>query len=120
MAAIDLYQDQIDAAEAALRGLGLDDADFNTAESHLDTRSNAQGEIDRLRTHQFYSRAFQLISQMNAQAASSDKKIACSEYLRAFAVFVAEHTLTLQHEHSTPEEIVDHLPEDLGTQALLQ
>jgi len=104
-----LQQDQQDIAdaEAALASLGLSQANYNQALAQLVKRRNALQDIQKIQQNQFYSDAFNLISQVQNASAQTDKVVAISQFLRSFAEYVATQTQSLEATHSTIKSIVD-------------
>lgn len=112
-----LQQDQqaIQQAEAALAALGpLTSATFDQAFQLLVQRKNAQDDIKKYQTNQFYPDAFNLVSQAQ-NAGQGDKVVTISQFLRQFAEYVATQTQSLEPTHSTVKSIVDAIPPMTGS-----
>jgi hypothetical protein len=104
-------QQAIANAEAALVALGpLSSSNFNQALTQLIIRRNAQLEIQTLQSKQFNPDAFNLIGQVQAANAQTDKVLVISTFLRTFAEYIATETQALQGAHPTVKEIVDNIP----------
>lgn len=111
-----LQQDQQDIAqaEAALTALGtLNSSNFDQAFQLLRKRKNAQDDMQKIQSNQFYPDAFNLISQAQ-NAGQGDKVVTISQFLRQFAEYVATQTQSLEPTHSTVKSIVDAIPPMTG------
>ncbi len=104
-----LQQDQQDIAdaEAALATLGLSPANFGAALQQLVKRRNAQQDIQKIQQNQFAPDGFNLINQVQNANAQTDKVVVISQFLRAFAEYIATQTQALEATHSTVKSIVD-------------
>lgn len=108
-----LQQDQQDIAdaEAALVALGpLSSANFDQALVQLAKRRAAQIDIQKYQNEQFRPDAFNLINQIQATTAGSDKISVISLFLRKFAEYAATQTQALEPTHPTVKSIVDAIP----------
>lgn len=113
-----LQQDQQDIAqaEAALTALGtLNSSNFDQALQLLRKRKNAMDDIAKIQQNQFYPDAFNLISQVQAAQAGSDKVVLISQFLRQFAEYVATQTQTLEKTNTAVKSIVDNIPPMTGS-----
>ncbi len=100
-------QQAITDAETALAALGtLTPANFDQALVLLRKRKNAQDHIATIQQNQFYTDAFNLISQVQ-NAVQGDKVVVISQFLRTFAEYIATQTQALESTHSTVKSIVD-------------
>lgn len=112
-----LQQDQqtIQQAEASLAALGtLNSSNFDQAFQLLVQRHNAQQDMQKIQQNQFYTDAFNLISQAQ-NAGQGDKVVTISQFLRTFAEYVAGQTQTLEKTNTTIKSIVDNIPPMTGS-----
>lgn len=103
-------QTAIANAEAALTALGpLSASNFDQAFAQLVIRHNAQQDIKKYQNNQFYPDAFNIMNQMQNVASTSDKVVLISQYLRAYAEYIATQTQTLEKTYTTVKSIVDNI-----------
>lgn len=110
-------QQDIADAEAALQALGpLTSANFDQALVLLRKRRNAQDDIKKIQSNQFYPDAFNLIGQVQSANAQTDKVVLISQFLRTYAEYIATQTQSLQATHPTVKSIVDAIAPMGGAQ----